>query len=419
MLWAVFAIYQEAITPKDTEIQLQKARMENTQLQEKNKGLTQALSGYRELDKAERTVESIHSRKRKEIEESKAEVERMMRDLADREESIKETLLKSAWLREASLAEIKSAGEEMRTLWETCWAERSAGFPSLAAKYSEAWAVVRKKDIESLRGRAPVTASELRQRLSLEIRKIKASEIVYRNLVDYYERLYPALADLRANGAVATADDVEKIRENGEDWLSAAEWDGLDEAARSQLALDRFCERKKTNWEIGIEYERFCGYRLEEQGWEVDYHGALCGLNDLGRDLVARKRQTSEVLVVQCKYWSQSKQIHEKHVFQTFGTMMALRMDEPEMKVTGVLATLTQLSDRARKFAKALGIVLKEKDELREFPRIKCNAKSMIYHLPFDQMYDQTKIRPPKDFYCLTTQEAEAKGFRRAWKWKG
>ena len=49
---------------------------------------------------------------------------------------------------------------------------------------------------------------------------------------------------------------------------------------------------------------------------------------------------------------------------------------------------------------------------------IKGNVNSngdKIYHLPFDQMYDHTKIIPSKgEQWFLTVKEAENAGFRRA-----
>jgi hypothetical protein len=42
-----------------------------------------------------------------------------------------------------------------------------------------------------------------------------------------------------------------------------------------------------------------------------------------------------------------------------------------------------------------------------------------IYHLPFDQQYDTTKVTKPRgEFYCATVQEAEDAGFRRAFRYR-
>ena len=52
---------------------------------------------------------------------------------------------------------------------------------------------------------------------------------------------------------------------------------------------------------------------------------------------------------------------------------------------------------------------------------IKCNinrtTKEKIYHLPFDQQYDNVKIDDVGEFFAMTVQEAEDAGFRRAKRW--
>ena len=56
------------------------------------------------------------------------------------------------------------------------------------------------------------------------------------------------------------------------------------------------------------------------------------------------------------------------------------------------------------------------------YPCIKCNISAdgtKIYHLPFDQQYDNVKIETHKgEFYCATVKEAEDAGFRRAFRHK-
>jgi hypothetical protein len=58
---------------------------------------------------------------------------------------------------------------------------------------------------------------------------------------------------------------------------------------------------------------------------------------------------------------------------------------------------------------------------MKDFPRIKCNINNgnRIYHLPFDQQYDTTKIENIGEFYAISVKDAEAKGFRRAVRWLG
>ena len=351
----------------------------------------------------------------------------MDRELEDRLEKVSgnEEQIHVAWAsleaeKERVKVEIESIDGSLKTLWDASWTERSKGYPTLSAKFAEAWLITRKKDIDSLRSFATKTM-ELRARLSKELRDLKASEIFHRNLVEYYESLFPWIEEFRDDHppeqTAEESPDVD-LRKN---WLSDEEWTKLSEAEKSQQALERYIARRKSKWEIGIEYERWCGYRLETQGWSVSYHGAIRGFDDLGRDIIARKIAEKEILIVQCKRWSSQKEIHEKHVFQTFGTTVAMRIDEPDQNVRGLIATTTTLSSRARGFAELLGVEVLENKRPGEFPRIKCNRKSKqgdVYHLPFDQKYDQIVMRPEKgDFYCMTANEAEGKGFRRAMRW--
>ena len=80
----------------------------------------------------------------------------------------------------------------------------------------------------------------------------------------------------------------------------------------------------------------------------------------------------------------------------------------------------------AKRMAEYLGILYMENKEMGEYRCIKCNIgkdefgnPTKIYHLPFDQQYDSTKINKRDEFMARTVAEAEAKGFRRALKWFG
>lgn len=210
------------------------------------------------------------------------------------------------------------------------------------------------------------------------------------------------------------------------DWLSKEEYQSLGSIERNQLALDRYvASHNKTKWQIGRDYELSVGYRYSKQGFTVDYFGSYMGLEDLGRDLICKK--DGKVLIVQCKYWSQIKEIHEKHVTQLYGTMISYCIEHniSQEFVQGVLITNISLSKMAKQMAEYLNIKYKENYALEEFPRIKCNInyrdgmQTKIYHLPFDQQYDATKIDQSGEFYAMTVQEAENAGFRRAFKWFG
>ncbi len=265
--------------------------------------------------------------------------------------------------------------------------------------------------------------------LARNLRQAERERRILNYVVKYYETLFPWLEDLRdpsidddlissVEGGGLSQNSIDPIRK----WLTAAEYERLNSAEKSDLALERYAQRKKSNWEIGRDYERYVGYKMEQDGYAVSYHGIVEGLADLGRDLVCTR--SGKVKIIQCKRWSAQKEIHEKHVFQLFGTLTAYKIDHQDDAAEAVLATSTKLSPRARQFARELLIEVWDEFPPGEYPTVKCNVaretSEKIYHLPFDQMYDRTVIEPVRgERYVWTAAEAEGLGFRRAFKWRG
>jgi hypothetical protein len=227
-------------------------------------------------------------------------------------------------------------------------------------------------------------------------------------------------------------------RDPAQAYLSRADYDRLSEPERNQVALDRYLRSRKSNWQIGREFERFVGHRLEQENYRVCYFGATEGLDDLGRDLIATKKE--ETLIVQCKYWSSNKTLHEKHIYQLYGTCMDYIIEnniQPDsrqgqlfhldstQKIVPLLLTTGRLSERAKRAAKLLQVDFEELPlHSWDYPRIKCNISkrdgTKIYHLPFDQQYDKVRIdRSLSEFFAASCADAHAKGFRRAWRWRG
>lgn len=255
-------------------------------------------------------------------------------------------------------------------------------------------------------------------------RRIEEAKVAIYQL-EYLKSLYPALEDVLAEeysslefkGDIPTSDPIRK-------YLDSDEWHNLAPAERNQLALDRYIEsRKKSKWQIGRDYELSVAYEYMKRGYHVDTHGSYMGLADLGRDLIAIRNNT--ILLIQCKYWSPEKTIHEKHIFQLFGSLVAYCIENSISRdnVNGLFITSTKLSETAKIVAKYLDIYVVENHKMVDFPRIKCNigkdksgVPTYIYHLPMDEQYDTTKIEREGEFYAYTVAEAEAKGFRRAYK---
>jgi len=312
--------------------------------------------------------------------------------------------------------------------------EKSQGFPWLAKAYSDFFHLQDMQLAEYLESkeRPAVVAAEHLREIASKRRVAEKAYRIMRYQLEYYESLFPWLIDFRGEdidelitqvieGKEAGEVDFEEIGDPANKWLTKAEYNKLPSNEKYQLALDRYWQKKKTKWEIGRDYERYIGYLYESKGYEVYYQGIIEGFDDLGRDLICKRGKTAEV--VQCKNWSQEKEIHEKHIFQLYGTVIAYRVDYPKEDVTGCFVTSTKLTERARQFADLLEICVKQNYPLERYPCIKCNVsrrnREKIYHLPFDQQYDRTIIEEERnECYVETIIEAERRGFRRAFRWK-
>lgn len=197
------------------------------------------------------------------------------------------------------------------------------------------------------------------------------------------------------------------------DYLQREEFDSLPAVKSHQIALDRYCKRKKSAWEVGVEYERYIGYCYEMKQYSVEYTGALQGKCDRGRDLIARKGD--KTLVIQCKRWSKNSQVHITTITDFHGAVDYLKRLHPDQKIFGVFVTTTVLAADARQCANHLGIEVHEKLPFKLYPLIKCihsERGDNYYYLPFDAQYDAIPFNAAKgDKYAQTIAEAVSLGF--------
>lgn len=274
---------------------------------------------------------------------------------------------------------------------------------------------------------AHASASRIEKNCRAELRELAARAKHSESLVLLYESFYPnlpALCDMTADDIPPSLDEPLDIEPKTEydsmkKWISRSEYDLLPRVEKYQLALDNYKHRNRSNWAAGIDFERYICYLYELKGYRVVCFGALNGLADLGRDLYAFK--DNEVIIIQCKRWSSQKLIHEKHVYQLFGTVTDYCIDNPLFNTHGLLIATCNLSDKAREAAGRIGIEFEENVSFPEYPMVKCNINrttgEKIYHLPFDQQYDKVQIEHDKgEFYAWTVSEAERRGFRRAFR---
>jgi uncharacterized membrane-anchored protein YhcB (DUF1043 family) len=333
--------------------------------------------------------------------------------------------------------------DHMRAL-DKIFSERKIQFPWLASAIADFHELEAERDanmLETKKHAATKAASIVREHGSKR-RQAERQFRLMRYRAEYYEKLFPWITeyvgdDVPDEAIVLSGYQVEPIDDPVRRWLTDAEYQRLSNSEKNQLALDRWKKTSKTRWEVGRDYERFIGYNYETLGYDVEFTGAIEGLQDMGRDLIAQRG--SELRVIQCKYWSKNKTIHEKHIFQLFGSTLeyAFRLGAFDdlkqlslfggpIKITGakaVLYTSANISPVAKAAAKKLDVECNENIGVSDYPLIKCNISmrdgEKIYHLPFDQQYDRTKIIPAKgEKYVYTVAEAEQAGFRRAWNWR-
>jgi hypothetical protein len=206
-------------------------------------------------------------------------------------------------------------------------------------------------------------------------------------------------------------------------YLSNDEYERLTVAERDQLALDRYLRNGLTPASIGSLYDRYIGYLYEREGWEVRYQPIAVGVKGLSKDLICSKDDLIHYVHVRC--WAPDKLIHERHILNLYGTvqMLSVRLCEDQLfapKIVPRLITNAHLSQNAREAALHLGVEVKENFKLNSnFPMIKCRVdaetRERIYHLPFDEQYDDVQIEPQRgECYARTVFEAEQLGFRRA-----
>ena len=332
---------------------------------------------------------------------------------------------------------LEKSNSDLRTILQ----ETSEFYPTLAEIIAD-FAVLEEERVAQHLETKPHPAIASAEKVRAAARARRQAEQRFRVLkyqLSYYESVFPWIVELTGRSTKELLEDLElqlKSEEPSENvadgdpirrWLAESEFARLSSAERSDLALSRWRESRLSKWHIGREYERAVGYQYEQDGYSVEYVGAIKGYEDMGRDLVAKKDNKTHL--VQCKYWSNEKTIHEKHVFQLIGTALEYacnaaakkvsNLDLVNMGIVPILVTSTSLSEIARRCADLTGVEVREGYPLKPYPQIKCNisgrTREKIYHLPFDQQYDTTRIdRENGEFYAQTAAEAERHGFRRA-----
>jgi hypothetical protein len=277
-------------------------------------------------------------------------------------------------------------------------------------------AVKRSEDVENLK-----------EKTKEAIRNYKEMKYKYLFLLDAFPELKQYVDDEEALAHLSDYKDYEDFKAERDevfDWVTLDEYKKMDEITRNQLALDRYKKGKKSDWQVGMEYEMYIGHILRENKFIVSQFGIEKGLNDLGRDIIASRVEDGVrcIYIIQCKNWAKGRPVHENVVCQLCGTAIQYELANKDLffqetKIIPWLVITNELSDMAKKFACKLGVLVSVRPQ-KDFPMIKCNINNgnKIYHLPFDQQYYRTQIKLPGECYTTTVEEAVEKGFRRARK---
>ena len=270
------------------------------------------------------------------------------------------------------------------------------------------------------------SVEELKEKFKVTKSSLKEMEYKYLFLLNTFPELKRYIDDEETLKHLADYKDYEDFKNERDevlDYISTEEYKKLSEDERNQLALDRYEKGKKSNWQIGMQYEMYIGHLLRENNFKVVQYGIENGLEDLGRDIIARRVEDGieKVYIIQCKNWAKDKLVHENVVCQIYGTSIQYELANKDLfsdetrVVIPMLVTTNPISDMAKKFADKLGVQCLIRP-LNNFPMIKCNINNgnKIYHLPFDQQYYRTQIKLSGEFYAWTVEEAVNAGFRRA-----
>lgn len=209
-------------------------------------------------------------------------------------------------------------------------------------------------------------------------------------------------------------------------------WNNLSYIEKLDVVLERYKNTWKNKLNIGLEFERYCGYLYEKKGYQVKYHGILNGKADGGIDLIAKNKK--ETIYIQCKYWGNNKLIRENTISQLFGSALKMALDNGESyesfiqkiienKISILLLTKTAISEEAKMFCEKLKVKYKESIEIdSEYPRVKLvYGEERIFYIPTDLQYDNINFGSTNKDYAraYSCKEAENLGYRHCFKWLG
>ena len=154
--------------------------------------------------------------------------------------------------------------------------QRKSQFPWLASAIADFYALISERDAKYLENKShPATRSaEVVREYGKKQRDAIRESRLMRYRVECYGKIFPWISDYVGDDVPDAAVDVSGVEHDQEDdvakyWLSKADYERLPTVEKYQKALDNWKRRKRSNWEIGRDYERNVGYVYETQGYEI------------------------------------------------------------------------------------------------------------------------------------------------------
>ena len=144
----------------------------------------------------------------------------------------------------------------------------------------------KEKSYLQYKSRPAYKAADVVSNLKVETRdalkKYKEMQYKYLFLLDAFPELKRYVDDEEALNHLSDYKDYNEFKSERDevlDWISPNEYQKMSENERNQLALDRYKRAKKSDWQIGMQYEMYIGYWLWEKGYHVVQYGIEHGFS--------------------------------------------------------------------------------------------------------------------------------------------
>jgi hypothetical protein len=173
--------------------------------------------------------------------------------------------------------------DHMRAL-DKVFVERKIQFPWLVSAIADLHALEAERDAQILEAKkhAAVKSAGVVREHGAKRREAERQSRLMRYRVQYYEKLFPWIADYVGDDVPDETVDLSGSQAEPTDdpvryWLNDAEYRRLSETDKNQLALDRWKTSSKSRWEVGRDYERFIGYNSKRSATTLNLRGRLRG----------------------------------------------------------------------------------------------------------------------------------------------